>query len=276
MATELELRNKVVDVMRGWLDYSEANGKFKAIIDLYNSQRPLPRGYKLQYDDEWCAATVTAAGIAAGLQSIILGECSCKEMIAKYQAAGRWQERDDYVPTMGDGIMYYWKDGKDFATTDCTANPNHVGLVEAVEGRTITVLEGNKGEAVARRTLAVNGRYIRGFFLPDYAGAAAQMEDDDMDQSRFNEMFRTAMTDYRKTLQDNDAGSWSKDTREWAVSVGLIQGNGTDSTGQPNMMWEDTVSREQDITIAKRLYDLIMKDVKSMIEQAISQMAGEA
>lgn len=45
MATELELRNKVVGVMHGWLGYSEANGKFKAIIDLYNTQRPLPRGY---------------------------------------------------------------------------------------------------------------------------------------------------------------------------------------------------------------------------------------
>lgn len=42
--TELELRSKVVAVMRGWLGWSEANGKFKAIIDLYNTQKPLPRG----------------------------------------------------------------------------------------------------------------------------------------------------------------------------------------------------------------------------------------
>ena len=62
--TELELRNKVVDVMRGWLGWSEANGKFRSIIDLYNTQRPLPRGYAVQYDDEWCATTVTAAGMA--------------------------------------------------------------------------------------------------------------------------------------------------------------------------------------------------------------------
>ena len=39
--TELELRNKVVDVMRGWLGWSEANGKFRSIIDLYNTQ-PAP------------------------------------------------------------------------------------------------------------------------------------------------------------------------------------------------------------------------------------------
>ena len=92
--TETELRNKVVNVMQGWLGWSEKNGKFKAIIDLYNTQRPLPRGYAVQYDDEWCATTVTAAGMAAGLHDIIFGECSCSKMIELYRAAGRWEEND--------------------------------------------------------------------------------------------------------------------------------------------------------------------------------------
>ena len=35
--TETELRNKVVNVMQGWLGWSEKNGKFKAIIDFYNT-----------------------------------------------------------------------------------------------------------------------------------------------------------------------------------------------------------------------------------------------
>ena len=94
--TELDLRNKVVDVMRGWLGWSEANGKFRSIIDLYNTQRPLPRGYAVQYDDEWCATCVTAAGIQAGLHDIILGECGCGKMIELYRAAGRWEENDAY------------------------------------------------------------------------------------------------------------------------------------------------------------------------------------
>lgn len=241
--TELELRNKVVNVMRGWLGYSEANGKFRAIIDLYNTQRPLPRGYAVQYDDEWCATTVTAAGMAAGLHDIIFGECSCSKMIALFQAAGRWEENDAYRPKPGDIIMYYWKDGANYADTDCTAAPNHVGIVEKVAGGTITVIEGNKGEAVARRTLAVNGRYIRGYCLPDYASKAE--EDDDMDQAKFNEMFAAAMTDYRKKLRDNDSGDWSGEAREWAVSVGLFAGNGTTDSGEANMMWEDFLTREQ-------------------------------
>lgn len=163
--TETELRNKVVNVMQGWLGWSEKNGKFKAIIDFYNTQRPLPRGYAVQYDDEWCATTVTAAGMAAGLHDIIFGECSCSKMIELYRAAGRWEENDAYRPEPGDIIMYYWKDGSNYATTDCTAAPNHVGIVEKVAGSTITVIEGNKGEAVARAD-AGRERPVHPWLLP--------------------------------------------------------------------------------------------------------------
>lgn len=66
-----------------------------------------------------------------------------------------------------------------------------------------------------------------------------------MTQEQFNTMFNTAMTQYRKGLQDNDCGEWSKAAREWAVSVGLFAGNGTAIDGQPNMMWSDFLTREQ-------------------------------
>ena len=155
MATEQELRQNVVSVMRGWLGYSEKNGKFRSIIDLYNTQRPLPRGYKVQYTDEWCAATVTAAGIQAGLHDIILGECSCSRMIALYQAAGRWMENDAYRPQPGDIIMYDWDDT---GAGENKGAPEHVGIVAEANGNTLTIIEGNKGQAVATRTMAVNGR----------------------------------------------------------------------------------------------------------------------
>lgn len=243
--TELELRNKVVNVMRGWLGFSEANGKFKAIIDLYNTQKPLPVGYKVKYTDEWCATTVTAAGMAAGLQDIILGECSCSRMIALYQKAGRWQESDAYKPQPGDIIMYDWDDT---GAGDNTGAPDHVGIVEQVAGNTITIIEGNKGEAVARRTLAVNGRYIRGFCLPDYASMVTEEEDDEM---LTYEQWKEYMSRYRKELQDNDNGDWSEEARQWAINSGLITGNGT-INGLPNYMWEDLATREQLIVVLFR------------------------
>lgn len=70
-------------------------------------------------------------------------------------------------------------------------------------------------------------------------------EDDDMDQEKFNQMFNTAMTKYREDLRDNDSGDWSQKAREWAAKVGLFAGNGTTVSGEPNMMWEDFLTREQ-------------------------------
>lgn len=178
--TELELRAKVVSIAKSWLGLNEKDGSFKSIIDLYNTQKPLPRGYKLQYTDEWCAGTVTAVGIKAGLSDIIFGECSCSRMIELYKAKGRWQENDAYTPEVGDIIMYYWSDGSNYSTTDCTANPNHVGIVVSVSGKTLKIIEGNKGEAVAYRTVQVNGRYIRGYCLPDYSSKVTEKEDEDV------------------------------------------------------------------------------------------------
>lgn len=244
--TERQLRESVVAVMQGWLGWSEANGKYKQIIDLYNTQNPLPRGYAVQYDDEWCATTVTAAGIAAGLQDIIFGECSCSRMVELYKAAGRWQERDDYVPDIGDIIMYYWGDGKDYATTDCTANPNHVGFVLARTGTVLTIGEGNKGEAVSTRPMQINGRYIRGYCLPDYASKA-----DKEDEIVTYDQWKAFMTQYRQELQDNDSGEWSKEAREWAVNAGIVTGSG-EVNGLPVYMWEDLSTREQLITVLYR------------------------
>ena len=47
-----------------------------------------------------------------------------------------------------------------------------MGVVENCNGNTITVIEGNKSNAVGRRTLEVNGRYIRGYGVPDFSKKA--------------------------------------------------------------------------------------------------------
>lgn len=70
------------------MDFSEYNGKFKHIIDLYNSVKPLPRGYAVKYTDEWCDTTVSAAGIKAGAQDLIGRECGCEQHIAIFKQKG--------------------------------------------------------------------------------------------------------------------------------------------------------------------------------------------
>ena len=214
--TDLELRRSVVNVMRSWLGWSEANGKYRAIIDLYNTQHPLPRGYKLQYDDEWCAATVTAAGMQAGLQNIIFGECSCSRMVALYQQAGRWMEDDAYKPQIGDIVMYRWDVGVNYAATDNTSSPNHVGVVAEVNGRVLTIIEGNKGQKVATRSLFVNGRYIRGYCLPDYKSKSE--EDDDMSYEQFEQYMNRYLTERNAKPADD----WAKPYIQDAIDAGAM------------------------------------------------------
>lgn len=239
--TELELRQSTIEIMRSWLGGKQGSTIHREIVDTYNSHRPLPRGHVLTMDDAWCAATVSAAAIRAGLTDIMPVECSCTRMIELYKALGRWVEDDGYIPTTGDLILYDWEDS---GKGDCTGQPNHVGMVEAVSGLTMTVIEGNYDSAVRRRTLKVNGRYIRGFACPDYASKAAggrptpENGGNDMDYEQFKEY----MERYRAELQARPGSvSWGGEDRAWAEQTGLFRG-GTNGEG---FMWQDFLTREQ-------------------------------
>lgn len=167
--TELELRNHVVVTAEKYLGCKESNGTHKPIIDLYNRHRPIARGYMVKYTDAWCATYVSAVAIECGLTDIMPTECSCAKMIQLYKNLGRWKEADDYVPQLGDVVMYDWDDS---GNGDNEGNPDHVGIVAYISGNSMKIIEGNKSDSVAYRALSVNGKYIRGYCLPDYASKA--------------------------------------------------------------------------------------------------------
>ena len=158
-------RSKIVAQAQSWLGLNEADGSFKVIIDTYNSHKPLARGYKLKYTDAWCSGFASACAIACDATDIIPTEVGCQKHIQKFKDMGIWVEDDAYVPSPGDYIFYDWQDS---GKGDNTGNSDHVGIVEKVENGMITVIEGNLSESVSRRTLAVNGKYIRGFGVPKY------------------------------------------------------------------------------------------------------------
>ena len=146
----------VLNVMCSWIGYSEANGKFRQIIDLYNSHQPLARGYAVQYTDEWCDTAVSAAAIQAGCVDLIGTECGCEKHIEIFKEKGIWIEDGTIVPLPGDIILYNW---------DCQVQPNdgysdHIGYVESVSGQMITVMEGNYNEEVAGEV--IQGKYANG------------------------------------------------------------------------------------------------------------------
>lgn len=131
-------------------------------------------------------------------------------------------------------------------------NFGHTGIVERVEadGR-ITAIEGNtspseagsqnNGGGVYRKTR--NTGSVTAFLRPDY-----ESEEDDMDLEGFKQLWMAM----RKELQDDDAGEWSQQAREWATSSGIIQGD-------QSYMWEDLLTREQMAVIMYRFAKLIGK-----------------
>lgn len=163
-------RNNIVKQAQAWIGCKEADESHKKIIDLYNNHKPLARGYKVKYTDSWCAVFVSAVAIKCGYTAIIPTECSCPQMIELFKELGEWVENDAYKPSAGDIILYDWNDS---GAGDNTGTPDHIGIVEKVSGNTITVIEGNKGDAVARREIQVNGVTIRGYAVPKYDGSGA-------------------------------------------------------------------------------------------------------
>lgn len=168
--TESELRQKVVGTAEKYKGCRKSDGSHKKIIDQYNGDKPLPRGYAVKYTDAYCATFVSAIAIECGLTDIMPKECGCGKMIDLYAKMGRWQEDDSYRPKPADVIFYDWEDS---GIGDNKGSADHVGIVKSVDGNVIKVLEGNmSGGKVGERELQVNGRYIRGYGLPDFAKKA--------------------------------------------------------------------------------------------------------
>ena len=163
-------RNVIVNQAKSWLGVKQGDATHKEIVDIYNGHKPLARGYKPTTKSAWCSLFVSAVSIKCGYTAIIPTEVSCHYHIELFKKLGCWVEADNYVPNKngGDLILYDWDETS--ASGDNRNSPDHIGIVEKVVGDTITVIEGNCDSAVKRRTIKVNGKYIRGYGVPKYDG----------------------------------------------------------------------------------------------------------
>lgn len=218
--TEQQLRNEVCSCAASFVGCSEADGSHRAIIDLYNSHRPLARGYAMSYDDPWCAAFVSAVAVRCGLTDIMPTECSCEMMIELYRRLGRWEEDESVIPQPGDIIFYDWDDS---GIGNNTGIADHAGIVIGVEYGQIKLVEGNVSDSVAYRVAGIDSRYIRGYGKPDYASKAQ-------------------LTDI------GTPSDWAQMSCEKAVSAGIIHGD-----GMGGYDWQEPLTREQMCVILDNL-----------------------
>jgi len=160
--------DQIIEIYRSWIGRKEADQSHRAIIDIYNSHKPLARGYRMPYDKPWCDVTLSAAFISAGDVSIIGGtECGVYDHVLLFKQAGIWKGK--VKPVRGDIIVFDWQpDGVG----------DHIGIVENIEGNTVTTIEGNYHDAVGRRTIAYNDPQIAGYARPRYSAQNAPKQPD--------------------------------------------------------------------------------------------------
>lgn len=132
--------NKLIAIARSYVGTREGSTKHIEIVNKYNSLKPLPQGYKLKTSDSWCAAFVSVCAKEAGLVDFPF-ECSVRRMYNKAKDA----KRTSKTPKVGSLVVYDWGPN---GTLD------HVGIIESIDGDTLTVIEGNFANAVGRRKIS--------------------------------------------------------------------------------------------------------------------------
>lgn len=171
MATEKQLRNQLIKTAKSFLGAKQGSAKHKELINKFNQVKP--DGWAMTYSAAWCAAAASAFAIktfgVSKAKKYFPLSANCGTIITKAKKMGIWVESDSHIPKGGDWILYDWDDN---GKGDNVGGPDHVGTVDKVSNSKIYVIEGNKSNAVGKRILAVNGRYIRGFVTPKYSTMA--------------------------------------------------------------------------------------------------------
>lgn len=132
-----------------YIGVKQGSTKHHNIINYYNTRiQPLPRGYKVQYSDNWCATFV----------SVILKQCSCELDIFECGAQRMLDKCSEYVISdrkkgaSSDLIFYDWN-------TDSWCD--HVGIISKTTKSSYYVIEGNKDKKVGVRVIPKKSLYIK-------------------------------------------------------------------------------------------------------------------
>lgn len=109
---------------------------------------------------EWCAYFDRYCFKEAGLSDLIPQTGYCPTAVTWWKNRGRWKNRG-YVPKNGDVIYFDY---------NYNGVPDHTGIVEGSDGKTVTTIEGNTSSPpqVKKKYYNVNDGGIFGYGIPEY------------------------------------------------------------------------------------------------------------
>lgn len=135
-------------------------GERNAVVDIYNTFLPRPRGYKVKYDDMLCATYASTPFIQLGWTDIVPPECGAMQLYRNMEALGRAVLDKTRVPDIGDLIF--------FGNGSTVSRINHVGIVTEVKDNK-QIYYYDLQSVVGRHTCPVGYAYVMGYGMPDYA-----------------------------------------------------------------------------------------------------------
>lgn len=141
---------------------AETIANHEEVVIAYNKIKPLPVGYKISMNDDWCASFVSVVFWYANC--IDFAECSVPRMIELAKKKGIYKNKN-YNPKIGDVVIYDWDSIKD---------GDHVGIIIKKEDNLLTVREGNKSNAIGDRLVNRNAECISGYIAPKFEDASSE------------------------------------------------------------------------------------------------------
>lgn len=116
---------------------------------------------------EWCACFVSWCANECGYIDIgvIPKFAGCGIGSQWFKDRGLWQD-NSYMPRPGDIIFFDWDNKGSSGPQD--GAPDHVGIVERIDGNTVYTVEGNSGDSVREKYYTIGHYEIYGYGTPAY------------------------------------------------------------------------------------------------------------
>lgn len=153
----MSIRENIISKAKEYLGYKEGN----------NNDTIFGNWYGLPHNP-WCAMFVSYIMNEIGVSTDIVPKfASCTVGTNWFKDRGKFKD-NKYTPQVGDIIFIIWDIGN--------STPDHVGIVEKVEGNTVYTIEGNRGDCVCEKSYGIGSAYIFGYGIPDYENGQATVE----------------------------------------------------------------------------------------------------
>lgn len=156
-----------------YVGIKELSGYHEQILARYRMIQPRPRGYNPTNKDSWCAIFVCALAWALGFRDWPW-ECSCSMIRYEAMRRGIWRSGWETTVKPGMWVIYDWQgDG----------GMDHIGVVVAVEGNEVVIVEGNYDNAVKIRRIKIGDKSVAGFVDLDY-GELVEVQEESVEALR--------------------------------------------------------------------------------------------